>query len=165
MAVWPKKFSRPGLIVFSDNNLLGVNDYNSSTNMILSDHGRSALDVKPERIETSGRMVNGTYRSHFVAEKKEFSWSWEDLPTRTFTENYNMADEYASATDVITYLEERKKPFYLKLFYDDAITGFYPMTTQPSFVYKVMIKDYSYKIKMRTPKFDIMDIDVTLVEV
>jgi hypothetical protein len=165
MAVWPKAFTRPSLIIFSENNLIGDSDYNPAEDLVTTDHGRSELKVSPERIETSGRMVNGTYRSHFLSEKKEFSWSWSDIPSRsaTFWDPAVTADGQEAGDAIIDYLESKKEAFYLKLVYD-TMSEFLP-SRQPEKVYKVMVKDYSYTIKMRAPNFDMLDIDVTLVEV
>lgn len=165
MATWPTRFTRPAFIIFSTNNLIGSTDYSNSADLVTTDHGRSDVSIKPERIETAGRMVNGTYRSHFVAEKKSISWSWSDIPSRAVSASGRefTADGFAAGNDIIEYLESKKGAFYIKLVYD-ANTSTAPLGS-PEKVYRVMVKDYSYAVKMRAPGFDTMDIDVNLVEV
>lgn len=47
----------------------------------LTDHNRQPVSVDPQRIETRQRMANGTMRRYFVADKRTFSVTWNDLPT------------------------------------------------------------------------------------
>ncbi|NDB86706.1 MAG: hypothetical protein EB127_29030, partial [Alphaproteobacteria bacterium] len=49
--------------------------------IILSDDNRSDLSFNKTRIETQQRMINGSMRSYFVAEKLNISWSWDMLPS------------------------------------------------------------------------------------
>ncbi len=46
----------------------------------LSEHNRGPVNVSAERIETSQRMANGYKRKWWVADKKSWRVSWEDLP-------------------------------------------------------------------------------------
>ena len=47
----------------------------------VSEHNRQSFQVNTQRIENSVRMANGTLRKYFVADKKEFSVSWQMLPS------------------------------------------------------------------------------------
>ena len=47
----------------------------------LSEHNRQPLSLDHNRIEKSQRMSNGTLRKFFIADKKNFSTSWEMLPS------------------------------------------------------------------------------------
>ena len=51
--------------------------------IILSDHNRSEIDFSNERIENRQRMINGTMRSHHIADKLTISTSWNNLPSRS----------------------------------------------------------------------------------
>ena len=52
----------------------------------VTEHNRSAFDMNPQRIETTKRMSNGTLRKHYIADKYNFSLSWDMLPSyRTLT--------------------------------------------------------------------------------
>jgi hypothetical protein len=160
MAAWPNKYGRSALIVFSSNNLIGANDYNPANDLILTDHGRSEFSFSPQRVETAERMIDGTYRSHYVTEKREFSFSYSDVPSRSL----HTADTYAGGNEIVNYLKAKAGTFYLKLTRDTA-TGSGATSAQPEEVYKVMVKGYSHATSRRSGKFDMMNIEVTLVEV
>ena len=52
----------------------------------VSEHNRSPVELGVERIEKVVRTSNGTLRKNHVADKKQFSMSWEMLPSyRTLT--------------------------------------------------------------------------------
>ena len=52
----------------------------------LSEHNRSEIGINIQRIEQSQRMANGSLRKFFVADKKQFSVSWNMLPgSRIYT--------------------------------------------------------------------------------
>jgi hypothetical protein len=49
----------------------------------VTEHNRSAFDISPQRIETQTRMVNGSLRKFWIADKRAFSLSWDMLPHST----------------------------------------------------------------------------------
>ena len=52
----------------------------------LSEHNRREIGINIQRIEQSQRMANGSLRKFFVADKKQFSVSWNMLPgSRIYT--------------------------------------------------------------------------------
>lgn len=61
--------------------------------IILSDHNRAAIDFKVDRIEKRERMINGRMRSYHIADKMTISTSWDNLPSRAFSNdpNFNSA--------------------------------------------------------------------------
>jgi hypothetical protein len=68
--------------------------------LILSDDNRSGIDVKPMRIESRRRMVNGRMRSYHIADKLQISTSWQLLPSRSFSNSpdFNYSTGEASTT-------------------------------------------------------------------
>lgn len=65
----------------------------------LTEHNRSEIAVGQQRIEQKQRMANGSLRKFFVADKKEFSVSWNMLPgTRIYT-----VDNQWGALDLIEF--------------------------------------------------------------
>jgi hypothetical protein len=52
-----------------------------NTTLKLSDHNRQPVSIQTNRIEKQQRMANGTLRKFFIADKKNFSTSWEMLPS------------------------------------------------------------------------------------
>lgn len=52
----------------------------------VTEHNRSQFDINPQRYENVKRMANGTLRKYYVADKQNFSLSWDMLPSyRTLT--------------------------------------------------------------------------------
>lgn len=52
----------------------------------VTEHNRSEFTMTPKRIENTKRMSNGTLRKYWIADKKDFSLSWNMLPSyRTLT--------------------------------------------------------------------------------
>ena len=65
----------------------------------LSEHNRSEIGISIQRIEQSQRMANGSLRKFFVADKKQFSVSWNMLPgSRIYT-----VDNEWGALDLIEF--------------------------------------------------------------
>ena len=65
----------------------------------LTEHNRSEISINIQRLEQSQRMANGSLRKFFVADKKEFSVSWNMLPgTRIYT-----VDNQWGALDLIEF--------------------------------------------------------------
>ena len=62
-------------IIFARPRLLRVNGVS------LTDHNRQELGIDLERIETRQRMANGTLRRYFVADKRTFNATWQNVPT------------------------------------------------------------------------------------
>lgn len=95
-----QKYQRPQALLFSENpgqlvngsyvpegyeinsGIIGIDTPNSF--LILSDHSRGPITVKPTRIEQRQRTVNGHMRSYHVADKLTISTSWNLLPSRSF---------------------------------------------------------------------------------
>jgi hypothetical protein len=53
--------------------------------IILSDHNRSPIDIRPVRLEKRERMINGRMRSHHIADKLTMNISWDLLPSRSYS--------------------------------------------------------------------------------
>ena len=92
-SVW----SRPSLIIFST--VKPTQDgtkrnFNSGTVLYLTDDNRSPLQINSERIETKKRMIDGTMRSVYVADKNTFSTAWNDIPSRSKDSTRSYISEY-----------------------------------------------------------------------
>lgn len=48
----------------------------------VTDHNRGEVSVSVERIEKANRMVNGTRRAYFVADKRTFGTDWNAVPSK-----------------------------------------------------------------------------------
>ena len=136
-----KEWTRPQAIILSNNSagiLNGVpqiagNEW--SDFLILSDHNRSEIAIKPNRIENRKRMVNGHMRSYYIADKLIISTSWSMLPSRAYGERvgYSTAgsiqeqykdvakytvDGGAGGEDLLRWYENNTGSFFMFLAYD-----------------------------------------------
>jgi hypothetical protein len=81
----------------------------------LSEHNRQPLSIGQNRIQKVTRMSNGTLRKFFIADKREFSTSWNMLPSFS-----NMTvDAGYGAVDLKSYFESAKGQgvFKIKIVY------------------------------------------------
>jgi len=81
----------------------------------LSEHNRQPMSIGQNRIHKVTRMGNGTLRKFFIADKREFSTSWNMLPSFS-----NMTvDAGYGALDLKSYFEGTKGQgvFKLKIVY------------------------------------------------
>lgn len=155
--------------------------------VILSDHNRSEMRFSPKRIEQRQRTINGRMRSYHIADKLEISWSWENLPSRSYSESPEFADnglsalkgsqsEYTSdggagGVNILDWYETHKGPFWMFLAYDkytnfDNTEDPYAHLHQYNQVIQVYISDFSYTVVKRgATNHDLWNISVTLEEV
>lgn len=54
--------------------------------ILLSDHNRSTAPFDTERLGARKRMINGDMRAYHVADKISLTLSWDDLPSRGYSE-------------------------------------------------------------------------------
>lgn len=141
-----KQWTRPQAVILSNNSsgiLNGVPQISGVERedfLILSDHNRSEIAIKPNRIENRKRMVNAHMRSYYIADKISLSTSWTMLPSRaysgdvSFTSGGNIvdsgmtqftADGGAGGEDLLRWYEENTGSFYMFLAYDkpSSFTG------------------------------------------
>ena len=155
--------------------------------LILSDHNRSEMRFSPKRIEQRQRTINGRMRSYHIADKLEISWSWENLPSRSYDQSPEFADnglsalkgtqsEYTSdggagGVDILDWYETHKGPFWMFLAYDkysnfDNTEDPYAHLHQYNQVIQVYISEFNYTVVKRgATNHDLWNISVTLEEV
>lgn len=199
-----KRYTRPQAIIWSENpgtldasgiyipigQEIGANPLLTSggTNqfLILSDHNRSAIQFKPERIEQRQRMINGNMRSHHIADKMTINFSWNNLPSRAFSsvadfdstgkseltgQNEYTADGGAGGVELLEWYETHKGPFWMFLSYDNyrnfgTAESAYLHLTNYSEIVQVYFADFSYDVVKRgRTNHDLWDISVSLEEV
>ena len=203
-----KKYSRPQALLFSDNSGTLVSGPNGLTHvpsgyeigtdptqveslanglfLILSDHNRSPIDIKHNRLEQRERTINGKMRSFFIADKISLSLSWQNLPSRSFdnTINFNTStgkeesglkrytvDGGAGGNELLNWYLESPGSFYLFLAYDkynafqgqDNVMG---RLNEYQEVKEVVISDFSYNVNKRgSSTHDLWDVTISLEEV
>ena len=207
-----KRFQRPQAILWSDNpgtltnGTYSPDGYEVGTNpdqlgnepgnnfLILSDHNRSPLDFKPNRIDKRERMINGRMRSYHIADKLTLSTSWNMLPSRSYasfpdfdsttgvsqqakksgsfsgTDEEYTADGGAGGIDIINWYENHQGSFWVYLAYDrldnfEGTSNQYNRLNQYNQIMEMYISDISYSVQNRSNSMgDMWNITVTLEE-
>lgn len=133
----------------------------------ITDHNRAPLNMSIERIENSSRMANGTMRRYVVAKKREWSLSWENLPSRrNATKNgrtgLTTVDGGWAGADIENFHNITDSAFLMRIRGGDDETK---AITDPTIKeYTVMITDFSKEVTKRGT-VDLWSLDITLTEV
>lgn len=154
--------------------------------LTLSDHNRSPIDIKTNRIETRERTISGKMRSYYTADKSTISVSWQNLPSRSFdflpgfdiatgqpsVENTRYTvDGGAGGNDLLFWYYNFTGSFYLFISYDKYIEFLGDddnrnRMSEYQEVMEVYITDFSYTINKRGQNtHDLWDVSITLEEV
>ena len=200
-----KKYGRPQALLFADTpgtliqgangmthvpdgiEINAVPDANQNERfLILSDHNRGPIDIKNNRLEQKERTINGKMRSFYIADKNTFSVSWQNLPSRSFSNlaNFNNStgakdaglDNYtvdggAGGNELLDWYLNHKGSFYLFIAYDNYIklkdqNNTYNRLGEYQEVVEVLFSDFSYSVNKRGySKHDLWDISLSLEEV
>ena len=200
-----KKYGRPQALLFADTPGTLIQSANGMTHvpdgieinavpdanqnerfLILSDHNRGPIDIKNNRLEQKERTINGKMRSFYIADKNTFSVSWQNLPSRSFSNlaNFNNStgakdaglDNYtvdggAGGNELLDWYLNHKGSFYLFVAYDNYIklkdqNNTYNRLGEYQEVIEVLFSDFSYSVNKRGySKHDLWDISLSLEEV
>jgi hypothetical protein len=184
---------RPQAIAWADSaELTNDNYYIPSGNewedfIILSDHNRGEIGITSQRIENRQRMINGTMRSYHIADKNNFSWSWDMLPSRSYSEDPNYTsggkltgsasvevftvDGGAGGVELINWYKTHPNSFYMLLSYDrydifPSGSVQYEHLAQYNIVHEVFFSSFDHSVVKRAGlNFDFWNISVSLEEV
>lgn len=202
-----KRYQRPQAVLWSDNpgTLTGGlyvptgyevgTDVPSGTDpslidqfLILTDNNRGSIDIKPTRIEKRERTINGRMRSYHIADKLQFSWSWNMVPSRAYFQNAEFnpstgispyegqtgeftSDGGAGGVEILDWYQNHTGPFWMYLAYDkysnfgddNAAFGHLAQYNQ---IVQVYFADFNYSVVKRGGNnYDFWNISVTLEEV
>jgi hypothetical protein len=164
----------------------GINQF-----LILSDHNREEMSFNSERIERRERTINGRMRSYHIADKLTMSVSWNNLPSRAYSQSSDFgstglspnkgtsseftADGGAGGVEVLDWYEKHQGPFWMYLAYDKysnfSVDG---IKTNESFanlgkynqIVEVYFSDFNYSVVKRGgTNHDLWNISVSLEEV
>jgi hypothetical protein len=100
-----KKWIRPQAIIFSNNSdgiINGVPQISGTERedfIILSDHNRGDISFSANRLESRKRMVNGHMRSYHIADKINISFSYNLLPSRSYSKDPEFNANGVQTTD------------------------------------------------------------------
>lgn len=194
-----QKYQRPQALLFADNPGTITNGFyvpdgievgsgqfgipeNTSEFIILSDHNRSPIDFKINRIEQRQRTINGKMRSFHVADKLSLSVSWSMIPSRSFKSNpaFNDAgtttveeftvDGGAGGNELLDWYENHLGSFWVYLAYDKypnfaSAENPYAHLQQYNQVVEMFISSFDYSVQKRgSTNFDMWNISMTLEE-
>ena len=206
-----KKYSRPQAMLWSENSgtlvngkyvptgyesgvdLTNIEDLeNLNSFMMLSDDNRAEISITPQRIEQRKRMINGTMRSNFIADKLAISTSWSLLPSRSHvgyanfdldngvstynnTQGEYTSDGGAGGAEILNWYENHTGPFWVFLAYD-KYTNFgsdnnaHLHLAEYNQVLQMYISSFSYTIVKRGGTsqglgHDLWNVNVSLEEV
>ena len=154
--------------------------------LILSDHNRSEMSFNSERIEKRQRTINGRMRSYHIADKMQFSTSWNNLPSRSYNALSNFDEDGVSAyksttgeytsdggaggAEILDWYDNHTGSFWMFLAYD-KYTNFgsnaaaYEHLGQYNEVIEVYFADFNYSVvKLGGNNHDLWNISVSLEE-
>lgn len=182
MPALQKYWLRPSMIVFSDTEPTGAstNWTLGSNYLYLSDDSREPVQVSFERIETRNRMIDGTMRSYFIADKRTFSTSWSDFPSRKAPSTDSLNRGYgtkfigdssltniAAGQELLNWYNTYKKDFWMLLVYDapilSASINIAPTSGWAEKIH-VFFEDFNFTVTKRGQYHDLWNVDMTLVE-
>ena len=122
----------------------------------ISDHNRGPLSIDVERIENKQRTVGGTLRRYVVTKKRNFSTSWDNIPSKKVAMLANgEAGEWME-----DFHNDHDGAFKIRLREGSDInseTGIEEVT--------VMISDFSKEVIKRGANTDLWTLSLTLEEV
>lgn len=116
----------------------------------ISDHNRSSLSIDVNRIEKSQRMANGTLRKYVIADKRQFSCSWQNLPKLTS----QTVDGFWGGEDIENFYNTNPGSFALTITDGDDVVS----------TYTVMITSFSREI-LKRGSVDLWSVKVQMDEV
>jgi hypothetical protein len=185
-----KKYTRPQAIIWLDASTdlgnINITGTEYEDFLILSDHNRSEMSFTTQRIETRQRMINGTMRSYHVADKLQISWSWNNLPSRSFNKSpeFNSlgqisasgsvpidytVDNGAGGRELLDWYENHPGAFYMMLAYDkyNSIPGYdqYNQLSMYNQIIPVYFASFEYNVVKRgATNHDLWNVSVQLEE-
>jgi len=170
-----QKYLRPSLMVLCKDMPTEetVNDVKTgkvdlgSEYLYLSDNNRAELAVSFERIEYKQRMINGTMRSYHVADKKNYSTSWDKLPSRKdqVTEyDANSRNKFAGGQEILDWYKRYTGSFWLVLVYDVNSSVSKSNIKQNIEIANVFFESFSYNVVERGLDLDLWNVNLSLVE-
>jgi hypothetical protein len=170
-----RTWKRPAMVIFTETQpsasvasagLWSIG--NEGTYLYLTDDNRSDVSINVDRIEYKKRMINGRMRSYHITDKKTFSISWNDIPSRSSGVSEveiggGSAAQWAGGREMIEWHKDHPGSFYMMLIYDNTDTN--TVLSYKAEYYNVFFEDVSFNVKKRGTLYDLWDVTISLVEV
>lgn len=142
----------------------------------ITDHGRGALDLTTERIGSDKRMSDATMRRQFVANKRTWTITWENIPsTNSISGGMHTADGGYAGEDIENFYLTTPGAFRLVLKRGSAngvsvpsgasTFGGGPFSDSNFYGADVFIGDFSKTVSKRGARGDLWNVSVSLIEV
>ena len=190
-----KKYTRPQAVIFSNNSggivegIPQISGIEGEDFIVLSDHNRSDISFNANRLENRKRMVNGHMRSYHIADKVSVSFSYDLLPSRSFSGDQSFsangkyvnnlteytADGGAGGAELLEWYDNNPGSFYVFISYDKPQSftvdpenpqEHYDNLDKYSDELEVFFSDFSYNVVKRGgTNHDLWDISISLEEV
>ena len=191
-----KKYTRPQAIIFSNNSggispegVPRIDGIEGEDFIVLSDHNRSDISFNTNRLENRKRMVNGHMRSYHIADKINLSFSYNLLPSRSFSgdQSFSASGQYvnnlveytadggAGGAELLEWYDTNPGSFYVFISYDkpqsfpvdpEKPQEHYNNLDKYSDELEVFFSDFSYNVVKRgQTNHDLWDISISLEEV
>lgn len=137
-------------------------DFQGGQTLYLTDDNRQPLQISPQRIEFKRRMIDGTMRSHFVADKDEYSTSWTDLPSRRMNgSEYITSDSFGAGNDIKEWYRNNTGDFWMLLIYDTNSLDNVNLSAEKV---NVFFNSFDHSVSTRGEFNDLWDVSISLVE-
>lgn len=173
-----KKWLKPALIVFSNTEPTGTgtNWTLGSDYLYLTDDGRDSVQIEPRRIESRQQMINGRTRSYYVADKRIFSTSWSNIPSRSregatggdrkYISEYEKRAEgfsikYGAGQDIKKWYDTYTGSFWMLLIYDGTFSSGVSASVEK---YEVFFDSFNFDIVKRGQFNDLWNVSISLAE-
>jgi len=138
-------------------------DFGSGDVLYLTDDNREPLQITPQRIEFKRRMIDGTMRSHYVADKDEYSTSWSDIPSRKNNGSIQItSDNFGAGNDIKDWYEQNTGDFWALLVYDTNSLDNVNISAEKV---NVFFNSFNFTVSTRGEINDLWDVSISLVEV
>ena len=179
-----KKYARPQAMIFADAYTLDGSKYVPAGTefqdfIVLSDHNRRDLSLKPDRIEQRKRMINGRMRSVWLADKLKVSTSWQDFPSRSAANglsvvgqdvvasgNLYIVDKGASASELAKWHRDHTGSFWVLISFDDpTLLSGYDKLTEYTIAIECMFSNFDATVSKRGGIMDLWNVSLEVEEV
>jgi hypothetical protein len=138
-------------------------DFGAGEVLYLTDDNREPLQITPQRIEFKRRMIDGTMRSHYVADKDEYSTSWSEIPSRKINGSVQItSDNFGAGNDIKEWYEEYTGDFWALLIYDTNSSDNVSLSAEKV---NVFFNSFNFTVSTRGELNDLWDVSISLVEV
>lgn len=158
-----QSFYKPGLLVVGTDPIAGR----------LSDHSRSPLNETFNRIEQSKRMADGTLRKYNVTTKRQWSVSWDLLPSS----NAYTVDGFMGANQLRAFYQNNVGAFNLTVVTGQpAVAGDFvyshpadkPVNQRrnyKAYQYRVHFTAFDMEYDKRGQAYDMYNVSLTMEEI